>query len=77
MEHLTVAVDDDHLETIADVATALAGKGMVVDEVLPSVGVILGSVADVDPAELAAVEGVASVEGATTYQLPPPESDIQ
>ena len=77
VEQLTVAVDDDHLENIADVATALAGKGMVVDQVLPSIGVILGSAPDVDPADLTSVEGVVSVEGPTDFQLPPPESPVQ
>lgn len=77
MEQMTIAVDDDHLATIADVASALESKGMVIDQVLETVGVIIGSAPDVDRAELEAVEGVASVEGETTFQLPPADSPLQ
>jgi hypothetical protein len=77
VEQLTVAVDDDHVAAISDVAAALQGKGMVVDQVLEAVGVIIGSAPDVDRAELAAVEGVVSVEGGTRFQLPPPDAPVQ
>ena len=77
MEQLTVAVDEEHVGTIADVASALESKGMVVDQVLETVGVIIGSAPDVDRAELIAVEGVVSVEGETTFQLPPPDAPVQ
>jgi hypothetical protein len=79
MEQLTVAVDDDHVAGIAEVAAALADKGMVVDQVLESAGVIIGSAVDVDHAELIAVEGVVSVEAETppAFQLPPPDAPVQ
>ena len=77
VEQLTVAVDDDHLAGISDVVAALEGRGMVVDQVLESAGVIIGSAPDVDRQELAAVEGVVSVEGETPFQLPPPDSPVQ
>lgn len=77
VEQLTVAVDDDHLAGISDVVAALQGRGMVVDQVLESAGVIIGSAPDVDRQELAAVEGVVSVEGETPFQLPPPDAPVQ
>ena len=77
VEQLTVAVDDDHLAGISDVVAALEGRGMVVDQVLESAGVIIGSAPDVDRQELAAVEGVVSVEGETPFQLPPPDAPVQ
>ena len=76
-EQLTVAVDDEHLGSISEVAAQLEGQGMLVDQVLESAGVILGSARATDLGALAAVEGVASVEGETPYQLPPPDAPVQ
>jgi hypothetical protein len=50
---------------------------MRVDQVLKEVGVITGSVPDDRLHALDAVPGVESVEGTTTFQLPPPDSPIQ
>jgi hypothetical protein len=76
-EQLTVAVDDEHLGSIAAVAAELEGRGMLVDQVLESAGVILGSARATDRGALAAVEGVVSVEGETPFQLPPPDAPVQ
>jgi hypothetical protein len=77
MTQMTVSVDDDHIETIRDVASALVGRGMIVDQVLQSVGVIIGSAPDVLRNELGSVEGVASIEDANTFTVPPPDSLVQ
>ncbi len=77
MVAVTVTVDDDHLNKIEQVAAELRGNGMQVDQVLNEVGVISGSVPDDRRRVLGTVTGVGSIEDATTFQLPPPDSPVQ
>jgi hypothetical protein len=60
------------------VAAALREAGLRLDRTLPTTGVITGAVEDETALEsLAAVEGVAAVEQAQEFQLPPPDEPIQ
>ena len=72
---VTVLVDDDHLETIGDVATALQEAGLRLQATMPATGVITGAAED--PAALAGVPGVAAVETAREVGVPPPDSPLQ
>jgi hypothetical protein len=75
--NVTVAIDDAHLSTIQTVAEQLHAAGMAIQQVLPTVGVITGSIDSEQVDRLSQVEGVARVEREQTFQLRPPESDIQ
>jgi hypothetical protein len=77
MATVSVTVADDHLGRIDEIVAELRREGMRVDQVLKEVGVITGSVPDDRLHALDAVPGVESVEGTTTFQLPPPDSPIQ
>jgi hypothetical protein len=72
---LSVTVDDEH--AIEEVAAALRARGMEVAQVLDGIGVITGSAPDEVRADLAGVEGVASVDEQLTHQLPPPDAPVQ
>jgi hypothetical protein len=75
---VTVLVDDAHLEAIDDVAAALARAGLRVGQMLEPAGVINGSLEDARLLDaLKRIEGVASVEVARTFQLPPPDEPVQ
>ena len=74
---ITVTVDDDHLTQVHDVAERLRAAGMTVDQVLGSVGMITGSVDPSKRPSVAAVPGVASVEEETTFQIAPPDAEVQ
>jgi len=77
---ITVTVDTASASDIEAVAQELRGKGMKVDQVLDSIGMITGSIQSAAPAAsqaLQAVDGVVSVDAAQGVQLPPPDSDIQ
>lgn len=77
-EHVTVSVDDDHVERIDEVAERCRAAGMDVQEVLRPIGVITGSIGTVAlRAALGALAGVAAVETGRTFRLPPPGSGIQ
>jgi hypothetical protein len=77
MSDVSVSVDNDHLDKIDEVAAELRSKGMQVDQVLSEVGVISGSVPDDLRQALETGSGVEGVEEAKSFQIPPPESDIQ
>jgi hypothetical protein len=75
MVQLSVTVDDEH--AIEEVAARLRARGMEVAQVLDGIGVITGSAPDEVRADLAGVEGVASVDEQLTHQLPPPDAPVQ
>lgn len=80
MVQITVTVDTASASDIEAVADELRGKGMKVDQVLDSIGMITGSIPSAAPAAsqaLQAVDGVVSVDAAQGVQVPPPDSDIQ
>jgi hypothetical protein len=73
-----VTVDDEHVGAVADVAARLRECGMDVDEVLEATGQITGSIAEEQESTLRVLDGVMAVDrDATTFQLPPPDSDLQ
>ncbi|MGB7423284.1 MAG: hypothetical protein WA903_00095 [Ornithinimicrobium sp.] len=77
-QQVTVSVDDQHLKEIQTVATHLRDQGMHIDQILDGLGMITGSVPDQERSEsVVRVTGVASVERQITYQLPPPDADVQ
>jgi hypothetical protein len=76
-ENITVTVGDDHVGDVNGVAEQLKGAGMRVDQVLDAMGIITGSVPAKRRAALERLPGVASVEAEQTFQIPPPDADIQ
>jgi hypothetical protein len=62
---------------VGAVVDQLQRAGLTVDQVLGAIGVVTGSVAQQDRATLAGLDGVLAVEDDHTFQLPPPDSDIQ
>jgi len=77
MLNIVVTVGPQRLTEVADVAEELRGRGMVVERVLESTGLITGTVPDNLRDTLGSVPGVASVDVERSYQLPPPDADIQ
>ena len=74
---VTIAVDDDHVGNLDEVAERLRAVGMAVDELLGEIGIITGRIAESRKEELESVEGVSHVERSREYRLPPPDSEIQ
>ena len=77
MRLVTVTVDEAHAGAIDEVAARLRDAGMTIDRVLEAIGVITGSVAASRLHLVEAVEGVASVEEQTSFELPPPDAEAQ
>ncbi|MDQ4105125.1 MAG: ketohydroxyglutarate aldolase [Actinomycetota bacterium] len=76
-EKITVTVGDDHVGDIAGVAEQLQAAGMNVDQVLDAVGIITGSVPSERRDALERLPGVAAVEGEHSFQIPPPDAEVQ
>jgi hypothetical protein len=76
-DRVTVTVHDDQLPNIDEVADRLRDAGMQVDQILHPVGMITGSVPTARRAVIETVPGVAAVEDETSFQLPPPDAEIQ
>ena len=72
---VTVSVDDEHLDNLDDVVRQLREQGMTVDHVLVSLGIVTGSIEDVDA--LRDVEGVLRVDLEERKGVPPPDQEIQ
>lgn len=77
MIDITVTVDQEHLAVIFDVAGVLRAKGMHVEQVLGTVGIITGTLPEGRRPDLESAEGVESVDEQRHIQLAPPESGIQ
>lgn len=74
---VTVTVDDEHVQSISDVAAALRDCGMEVQQVLDTVGAVTGSVPPDRRQSLSDVVGVAHVADDVRVQLPPPDAPVQ
>ena len=72
---VSVSVDDEHVNAIDEVADQLRERGMRVDRVLQSVGIVTGSAQDVTA--LSAVPGVLSVDPEQRFDIGPPDQEIQ
>jgi len=74
---VSVAIADAYIDQILKVVEALRAMGMDVEQVLPSVGVVNGSIALDQVNRFYQIDGVQHIEPEQGYQLAPPESDVQ
>ena len=77
MTQVSVTVGPDHLEALDDIVRDLQARGMQVDQVLRSLGIVTGSAPADAVAGLRGVDGVASVDEQMTFSVPPPDSPVQ
>ncbi len=77
MTHVSVTVGDGHREHMDGVVETLRERGLQVEQVLCTLGVVTGMA----PAEsldvLRSVEGVDSVDEELTFRIAPPDSPVQ
>ena len=76
-EEVNVSVADDHLARFPDVVRRMEKAGLKVQQQLEAAGVVSGSIDSAKLPDLEQVEGVTAVESSRSFQLPPPESDLQ
>ncbi|MBD1914145.1 MULTISPECIES: ketohydroxyglutarate aldolase [unclassified Leptolyngbya] len=74
---ITIAVADNHLDNILEVAHLLQEAGLKVEHIMDAVGVITGSCETCEVEKIAQIDGVESVEAQDQYRLAPPDAPIQ
>lgn len=74
---LLVSIDDQHVHDLPGVVERLRAVGMEVGRTMAALGAVTGSIEPSRLEALRGVEGVAEVEQARDYELPPPESSTQ
>ena len=74
---ISVSVDDVHLPQIKQISQQLQSLGMTVEQVLPTTGIITGSIQSDNLDSYYQIEGVKNIEPQQGYQLSPPSSDVQ
>ncbi len=77
MSKVNVSVADDHLSRFADVVARCRKAGLKVEHEMKSIGVISGSIDDEALNKLRRVKGVSHIESESSFQLAPPNSDVQ
>ena len=75
--NLTVSVADDHLKNFSEIVARCRKAGMNVTNEMESIGMISGSIDDDALEKLRRVKGVAVVEPQGSFQIAPPDSDVQ
>ena len=76
-EQVNVFVDAREHEQFVDILEQCKQAGLDVEAELEDIGVLRGSIDSGKLKRLNAVSGVVAVERERSYQLPPPESEIQ
>jgi hypothetical protein len=74
---VTVSVKDDHLPRFVELVEHMKKSGLDVERQLQSVGVVTGKIDAEKLAQRRTLNGIGSVEEARSYQIAPPESEIQ
>jgi hypothetical protein len=66
--NISVSVDDEYVDKIEEVVADLQAAGMNVENIMPILGVITGSVESTQIDALSQVEGVNAVEVSRTFR---------
>lgn len=74
---ISVSVDDAHLSQISQISQQLQSSGMNIEQTLSTIGIVSGSIQADKLNSLYQIEGVKDVESQQSFQLAPPNSDIQ
>lgn len=75
--NLTVSVADDHLKDFSDIVARCRKAGMNIENEMKSIGVITGSIDEAALDKLSRLKGVSQVEPERSFQIAPPDSDVQ
>jgi copper chaperone CopZ len=73
-QNVTVTTDGRDIDATVE---SLREAGMNVTDVHREIGVVSGTVGPADRGSLGGVPGVAAVESDTSYEIAPPDSDVQ
>ena len=75
--NLTVSIADQQADHFNEWVDEVKRSGFEVEQELKSLGVVTGKMDEEKVERLKKVKGVAHVEESRSFQLPPPDSDVQ
>jgi hypothetical protein len=73
-QNVTVTTDGRDIDATVE---SLRAAGMTVTDVLREIGIVSGTVASADRDSLDGVQGVSAVETDQSFEIAPPDSDVQ
>jgi hypothetical protein len=73
-QNVTVTTDGRDIDATVE---SLRAAGMTVTDVHREIGIVSGTVAPADRDSLRGVSGVAAVEADQSFEIAPPDSDVQ
>ncbi len=76
-EQVNVSIAEDYLDRFPEVIARGKQAGLKVEQELELLGMVSGSIDSAKLEKLSKVPGVATVERAHEFQLPPPDSEVQ
>jgi hypothetical protein len=74
---ISVSIHDENLSEIERISQNLQSHGVTIEQTLLSIGMITGSIEPHLVDNLYQIQGVKQVERQESYQLDPPDSDVQ
>jgi hypothetical protein len=74
---IQISVADDYLAHFDDVLGRVKKLGFKLEQELPDIGVMVGQMPAERVGELGGVEGVGYFERPRSFQMPPPDSEVQ
>lgn len=77
MNKVNVSVADDHMKNFSEVVARCRKAGMKIEHEMKAIGVISGSIDAESLDKLSRVNGVSHVEQEASFQIAPPDSDVQ
>jgi hypothetical protein len=77
LTQIQISVADDYISRFEDVVGRVKKLGFKMEQELPDIGIMVGQMPTERVGELGQVEGVGYFERPRSYQLPPPENDVQ
>ena len=75
--NVTVSIQDEHLSQFPEVVDGMKKNGFEVDQELKSLGVVTGKIDSEKVHALKGLKAVGNVEESRSFQIAPPESEIQ
>lgn len=68
---IKVVIDDEHMSNADFLEKELKSLGMTVEQVIPEIGVVFGTISDDILLDISKLHGVIKVGKEETFQLPP------
>lgn len=77
MKSIVITVDEQHVEEMDRIIVECENAGMVIQDKLELLGQICGEISEKNQPRIRSIKGIMSVEESGSFEIPPPDSDVQ